>query len=263
MMARRARKRDDNRARYVLSGELCGREDCESRVEDGYPPLVLRQFRDYKDDSYGGDSGVRANPNNLHDVVVNLCVKDRRALALGLWVPTRQELIEHWKPTEKQIHPVVQGALNRDHFYVPPFQWLKEIRIHGLANTNIVDLACFVWKQGYSEEASGVHAFEIKMKENGDNKRLTAQLGTMLETFHFAWLIRVDADPQWDFDKRVGLMRYDLRDDKITRVRQATRLRAVKDPEPYRYFQEEAEAVIKRVKAQGSMENKTLNEVLP
>jgi hypothetical protein len=235
-----------------LTAELCAREGCDGRVRPGHPPLVIRQFEDY-----GGDhdtTGRETDPDGLSDVVMNLCSTCRRALAKGLWTPTRQELIKTWRPTEKQIHPVVQGALNRDHFYVPPFQWLKEIRV-GL---NIIDLACFAWKQGYSEEDAGIHAFEVKMKDNGDNKRLKEQLGTMLDEFHFAWLIRVDKDPEWEVDKRVGLMRYDLQQDKITRIREATRLKQVKFAPPYRHFQKHAESLLDRVKAQGSMKDQVL-----
>jgi len=258
-MARRNRKRDDTRARYNLSAELCGREDCDARVKPGFPPLVIRQFRDHNDfQEFGdGNSGIRDDPDNLNDVVLNLYVKDRRALAKGLWAPTRQELIAHWQPTEKQLHPVVQGALNRDHFYVPPFQWLKEIHADG----NIVDLACFVWKGGYTVEKDGVHAFEIKRKENGDKVRLTSQIKAMTNNFHFAWLIRIDADPSWDDDKRVGLIRYDLQGDAISVVRDAERLMEVKNPEPYRHFEDKAKGLLKRLKAQADLGVRTLDKI--
>ncbi len=38
LVARRKKKPDDNRARYLLTGQLCGREECDGRVSRGLPP---------------------------------------------------------------------------------------------------------------------------------------------------------------------------------------------------------------------------------
>lgn len=137
-----------------------------------------------------------------------------------------------WRPTERQLQPVVQGALNRQLFRALPHHWLKEVdlprraaREHGLARGARLDLAVFVHR-GRPPRAAGLHAIEVKMGDDRDGERLARQLALARLAADHAWLVVVDGEPAFDADPAVGLARYDLADDRVTVVRAPRRARA-------------------------------------
>jgi hypothetical protein len=105
-------------------------------------------------------------------------------------------------------------------FMLPPPSWTKEVEVQTAKGMTILDLVCFVHKNRVTGLHPGFYAFEVKMPDDHDKARLDRQMQNSLLVAHNTYLVMVDADPAYA-DKRVGLIRYDLKRDAFTVLRSA------------------------------------------
>lgn len=145
-----------------------------------------------------------------------------------------------WRPNERQILPIVQHALNRRIFKQVGSAWMKEVEVHhayggplGAMGAAVpmyekewkgvrLDLCLFL-KRGKGNKGQGFHVFEVKMWDDKDADRLARQLAYAERVANFVWLVTVGKDPT-HADERIGLIRYDLEDDKVKVVRWPERI---------------------------------------
>lgn len=131
--------------------------------------------------------------------------------------------------------------MNRHVFKQVGSAWLKEVDVHhaygGPTSADgsgalsqyatdamgiRLDLTVFV-KRGNAKFGSGLHAFEVKMADDGDAKRRERQLAYATRVANYVWLAVVGKTPTHP-DTRYGLIEYDLFADAAKVVRYPQRL---------------------------------------
>lgn len=127
--------------------------------------------------------------------------------------------VDGWRPSEKQLHPLVQGALNRKLFKVPGSQWGKEVQVPDA----ILDFCVVVHDGSISAAQTGIHGVEVKMPDDADTERRDRQVKAMLDAVDYAWLVAIDGAPTYP-NEVIGLIEYRLQTDDFIVHRHAKHL---------------------------------------